>query len=125
MKIIMLSGSSSSGKTTTLNLVYDQLYNWGAKINIQKKQLGGNPNDFECELHYQTQRVAIFTMGDYSNRVTDAMSIYSQLGCDVLICACNDKFVRPYSAINNYPNSIVFNKTAVNSADVTSIINLI
>ena len=44
MKIIALKGHNSSGKSTTLNLVYDELCNnLGAKI-LSPKNVLGNPN---------------------------------------------------------------------------------
>jgi nucleoside-triphosphatase THEP1 len=42
MKIIALTGDSSVGKTTTLNIVYDTLLNNGG-VSTNKQRLGGDP----------------------------------------------------------------------------------
>ena len=46
MKIIMLYGPSSSGKTTTINMVYDQLKKNKSTIDISPKENVEN-NDFK------------------------------------------------------------------------------
>ncbi len=128
MNIIMLSGASDSGKTTTLNMVYDQLVTkLGATITQPKSKLGGDPDDFECTLNYRGKCIAIFTMGDYAYSVMNAMDTYSALKCDVLIIACNNHFVRPYQKIRHFPN-IIRNKTmplsnSSNSSDCTYIVS--
>jgi energy-coupling factor transporter ATP-binding protein EcfA2 len=108
MKVIMLRGPSSCGKTTILNLVYDTLMNThNATIHTAKMPLGGNSKDFEAILNYNGKTVSIFTMGDYSIGVTNTMKKYAGFPADVLVIACNDRFKRPMTAINNYPNSII------------------
>ena len=109
MKVIMLTGPSSCGKTTILNLVYDELIQAGAAITTARVQLGTNPLDFETELSYakkgKTKKVAIFSMGDLANEVIGAMKKYAKIGVDVLIVACNDKFSSPMNALKQYPDS--------------------
>ena len=111
MKIIMLSGSPNSGKTTVLNQVYDYLKKETcAKIIRPKTQLGGNPEDFECVLCCQGKRVAMFTMGDYVYEIVHAMSYYDGFGADVLIVANSNK-VHPKYRIKRYPGSVEIMKT--------------
>ena len=108
MKVIMLKGPHSCGKTTVLNLVYDMLVDThGAAVKKHKSPLGGNKKDFEAVLDYNGTTVAIYTMGDYSCAVTDAMQKYASCNADVLIIACNDRFKRPLTAIKKYPNAII------------------
>jgi ABC-type branched-subunit amino acid transport system ATPase component len=104
----MLSGDSGCGKTTTLNLVYDAINPQPANIIAQKKVLG-NPvqKDFECIIRHNGKKVAFFTMGDYSTSLIAAFKEYAGLHCDVLVCACNVKHVRPYQQIQNYPHNII------------------
>jgi hypothetical protein len=111
MKIIMLSGNDNCGKTTTLSLVYDAINPQPADIIAQKTTFG-NPagTDFECIIRHNGQIVAFFTVGDFSIMLTDAFKKYDGLHCDVLVCACNVKLVRPYQQIQNYPHNII-NKT--------------
>jgi ABC-type cobalamin/Fe3+-siderophores transport system ATPase subunit len=107
MDVIMLTGPNSCGKTTVLNLLYDDLtVNYGATVHTAKNQLGGNPNDFESVLIYKGKKVAIFTMGDYSNDVVAAMNKYAATA-DVLIIACNSKFKNPFIAITVYGHHII------------------
>lgn len=105
----MLYGPSSSGKTTTINMVYDAIISQSLVVH-PKKQLGGNPADFEAVLDYTkedtTKRVAFFSMGDFANEVVHAMSYYEGMGCDVLVCACNDRFNVPINRLRNRYNNV-------------------
>ena len=109
MKILMLSGPGSSGKTTSLNMLYKQVLLVGQSTN--KQPLGGNKKDFSDIVIYNNLKVAFFTMGDYSQYLIDAMRNYANQSIDVLICACNSKFVKPYKEIQKYPNSSVVQKS--------------
>jgi energy-coupling factor transporter ATP-binding protein EcfA2 len=112
MKIIMLLGENNCGKSTTLNWVYDCI-NPASEDIICTKSVLGNPiqKDFECIIRYQNKTVAFFTMGDYSNKVCEAMVKYDKLNCDILVCACNPQFVNPRNRIKNYPHHIIIEKT--------------
>lgn len=104
MKIIMLYGPSSSGKTTTINMVYDAIISQSFVVH-PKRQLGGNSADFEAVLDYTkedtTKRVAFFSMGDFAYEVVHAMSFYEGMGCEVLVCTCNDRFIVPTNRLKN------------------------
>ncbi|MDP4239772.1 MAG: hypothetical protein Q8904_09935 [Bacteroidota bacterium] len=132
MRIITLKGDSDKGKTTTLNIVYNTLLNNGGK-STNKQKLGGDPNDFFDLVIYNNQKIYFFTMGDYSGYLIDSIRDCNSKGYDLLICACNSRFVRPFQEMNNYLHNII-DKTVVNSsslelaannADATTIINLI
>jgi len=112
MKIIALKGPGSSGKSTTLNLVYDELISLGAKVLIPKSALG-NPKqrDFECILEYASKKIAFYTMGDFSSKTIEAIDKYSNSLCDVLILATNDKFVKPTAKILTFTNNHIESKT--------------
>ena len=71
--------------------------------------------DFETELSYIqkgiTKKIAIFSMGDYADAVIYAMTKYAEIGADVLIVACNDKFAKPscenpIDKLKQYPGSL-------------------
>lgn len=109
MRIIALTGRSNCGKTTTLNMVYLEVLTHGG-ISTDKRTLGGDPNDFSDIVLYNNQRIAFFTMGDYSGYVVNAISDNNNRGVDLLICACNSRFVRPFAEITKYPHHIL-NKT--------------
>ena len=132
MKILMLSGPGSSGKTTSLNLLYTQLLTVGKSTN--KQQLGANQNDFSDVVNYMNLQIAFFTMGDYSTYLINAMKNYSSQSMDILICACNSKFVKPYKEIKKYPNFSFIQKSITiikqdefvkNTIDANVLFNLI
>ena len=108
MKIIALKGGDSTGKSSTLNLVYDDLLFSGATIINLKKGLGNAAQkDFECILIHSSNQLAFYTMGDYAKKTVEAIKKYHLLGVDILIVATNDKFVIPTVEILKYPNVIL------------------
>jgi hypothetical protein len=94
MKIVALRGDSNSGKTTSLNMLYAELLNRGAKPINPQHALPGK-NDFECIVEYKGKRVAISTIGDYIFALGLAMGYYSALEVDTLVIAdSNKKYVK-------------------------------
>ena len=112
MKIIALKGPNSCGKTTTLNLVYDELDKRGATIHSAVKLPVVTKNkDFECIINYGSLQVAIYSMGDYSRLTTAKIKEYELIGVDVLIIATNDRFVKPTILITSFTNHHIITKT--------------
>ena len=128
----MLSGSKSCGKSSTLNVIH-QLLLANDGVSTNKQPLGSNKKDFSDIVSYQNQKIAFFTMGDYSMHIISAMTNYGNRGIDVLICACNNKFVKPYKEIEKYPHhlltktlaSAAISQQAANTADADKIFTLI
>ena len=133
MRIIALRGADSCGKTTTLNLVYDDLISKGAVVSVSKTQVGGDKKDFEAILTYKGKQVAIYTMGDYAYKTIEAIDKYDSLGVDVLICASNTRFKKPIKMILTYSSNIVVksvasisaNRVIENTKDASTIVGLI
>ena len=132
MNIIVLSGKNSCGKTTTLNIVYDTLILQGAS-STNKVQEGGDKNDFSDIIDWKNKKIAFYTVGDFSYAVIDVVVKYLNLNCDTLVCACNNRFVKPYKEFAKY-NSTIINKTITttstdkqvkNNNDARTILNLI
>lgn len=95
MKIIMLKGPNNSGKTMTLNLVYDELVN-NRQAKIIEPRTAISNNDFSCLLEYKGLKVAIFSMGDYVkdiNSIWNAIKNYTNKSADVLIIANSNKLI--------------------------------
>lgn len=109
MKIIILSGQISCGKTTTLNLVYQMVLSAGGN-STNKKQLGGDPHDFADIVAFQGKQVAFFTMGDYAREIIAAIDEYAKKNVDTLVLACNNRFVTPYRKAAQYAPYYLINK---------------
>ncbi len=135
MRIIVLQGMPDTGKTQTLNLVYDLLVPNGGGVSTNQQPLGSDPRDFSDIVIRGTQRIAFYTMGDYSTYLANAIYDYDRQGCDVLVCALstNTAKVRANNALNQF-NATRINKTvapnataelATNTADAQTIFNLI
>lgn len=135
MRIIVLQGMPNTGKTSTLNLVYNMLVPNGGGVSTNRQPLGGDPGDFSDIVVRGTQRIAFFTMGDYSTYLANAIYDYDRQGCDVLVCALstNNAKIRANNALNQF-NTTRINKTiapnataelATNTADAQTIFNLI
>jgi len=116
MKIIALTGTSDCGKTTTLNMVYLNVLSLDG-ISTNKRPLVGDLNDFSDIVLYNNQKIAFFTMGDYSVYVVNAIRDYNNQGVDLLICACNSWFVRPFTEMAKYPHNILNKTVASPSSD--------
>ncbi|MBP3366673.1 MAG: hypothetical protein J6K96_06715 [Treponema sp.] len=89
-KIITIYGDGNTGKTTVINDIYDTLINTGATVKHNKKQIGGNQNDFTAVLSYKGKNIAFLSMGDYRTVVDDYVNNYRK--CDVFITALNKRF---------------------------------
>lgn len=114
MKTIALRGPSSSGKSSTLNLVYDELINNLGAIVLNPKIVVGNPiyNDFESVVSYKSKKIAFYTMGDYAGKTIEAIEKFKALSVDILIIATNEKFIRPLRKIPSPPNVITLKTIA-------------
>ncbi len=132
LNIIALIGPSSCGKTTTLNIVYQELLRLGA-VSTNREQEGGNPNDFSDILIWRELRIAFFTMGDYSNAIVNSINHYNNQNCNFLVCAMNDRFVRPFITIQRFQNTqlrkqieeIPNNRLQVDNGIADQILNII
>lgn len=95
MKIISIIGAEGSGKTKTLNMLYERVYNRISKDDViqKREQVGSNKDDFSCVLSYKGKKIAFYSMGDYVNHLNEAFAGYSEFGCDYLICAIRDSIL--------------------------------
>lgn len=91
-RLIILKGDSNSGKTTTLNDVYDTLK---AKfpqntpiVDKVFKSNKGSPDDHLLVMKGKAGRLtAIHTAGDDANRVVRSFGIAEHFNCEVLVMA--------------------------------------
>jgi hypothetical protein len=122
MRIIALRGGNSCGKTTTLNLVYDDIINKNGGVSTSKKQEGGDKKDFSDIVNYKGLKIAFFTMGDFSIHTINAINKYDGLGVDVLVLASNIKFVKPIRLIMSYTHNLI-NKTIASNHSLEATTN--
>jgi hypothetical protein len=134
MRIIVLEGPHNTGKTSTLNILFHDVLASGGVFS-PRLPLGGDPNDFTSEGNYLGQRVAIYTMGDYSSYLNAAIYDFNSRGIDLLICALSTNSAMSWanSAINRFPNvrhpktltAIITTRSIVNRADASILFSLI
>ena len=100
MKVIMLSGPSSSGKTTVINEVFKMLT--GSYYNPNNRH-----KDFECTIKYQSKIITFKSTGDLSCDPIVAMKKYDALNSDILVCAHNTNKVNPLKEILKYNHIVI------------------
>jgi nicotinamide riboside kinase len=118
MRIILLAGNDSTGKTTTINDVFDQITKGMTPPPVKTHIPDSCLYDFEATILYLEKKVAFFSLGDILYRVEEAIIKYSHV--DVLILAHNiggptKKWFA--DTIRKYPPHCVIDKTAANDAD--------
>ena len=88
MEIIALRGPGTTGKTTTLKIVFEKLKAKGFQKDLEE-DLGNG--DFLWVLEKGGRKVGLVTQGDYAQReysVKKHLSKLESAGCDTAICAC-------------------------------------
>ncbi len=122
MDIVALVGPSSCGKSSSLNIAYSQFLQLGG-ISTDKQTLGDiRQNDFSDIVLWEGKVIAFFSMGDYSKPLIIAIRAYSVQNVDVLICACNNKLVRPLWEFDNH-NTQRVNKIPEPNSDHWGFVN--
>lgn len=115
MRGIVLKGVGDSGKSTTLNLVFEELTSSRYIRTISYQIPLGNPinRDFEAEVILTDHRIiAFYTMGDYDKMyILKAINRFRDRKIDVLIMASNQNLHAHFDfVVSNFPHTIV-NKT--------------
>jgi ABC-type transport system involved in cytochrome bd biosynthesis fused ATPase/permease subunit len=134
MRIIVLTGISNSGKSTTLNLLYNMIVpNLGQSQN--NRVVLGNPiqNDFSETLTYHNEIVEFFTMGDYPQPLRIAIRNAANRNTNVFICACSRLDNRLIQELQKHRTAFIsksvtinnLQELAFNTADAQTIFNLI
>ncbi len=153
MYVIALAGEKDSGKSHTLNIVYQLLLFDGYKqvenlpLPYQYRILG-NPiqKDFTDILEKKGKLIGFATMGDYytgdnvakEDTIKNLLEVLFDAGCTIALCACksknpsNDKSkiqgeigLYPNIIIEKSPKAILSKERIVNNTDAQNIFNLI
>ncbi len=136
MRIIVLRGGNSCGKTTTINLVYDRiLLPTNGGVSRGKLQVGGNKMDFSDIVTYKGLTIAFFSMGDFARDTKEAINFYNSLIVDILVIASNTNFSTPIKLIISFTHNLVSktvaspktkaNNLIANTTDANTIFGLI
>jgi hypothetical protein len=105
MKTIVITGATNKGKTSVLHLVYEKLILAGTGKGTKFEQFGAKTQrDFFDIVTYNKKKIAVYTMGDFPNCVSEAVEKATSAQCDMLICACNDKY---FSGITTKPDHVI------------------
>ena len=138
MKIIALRGKENSGKSHSINIVYQFLLNKGFVQVAGDFRVLGNPiyDDIIDVLEKDGIKIGIIGTGDYQIGPLGLKNLLKELeqkNCDFIVCACrtNPKIEK---AITSYLNYIWIDKTLsidrskdriTNNLDANKIINLL
>lgn len=121
MELIILEGLSNTGKTTTIGLLH-QILLQNVGISTNRQPLGGDPNDFsDIVINYRNLKIAIFTMGDNSTAISQAILNYDNLNCDFFVCSLSTGTpkIRANNRINQYQNTRI--QKTISSQNITEI----
>lgn len=116
MNVIVLTGSSHSGKTTTLKIVYEYLKGINQQETNRFRYLDPAQKDFFDVLIIQGVVVVIFTQGDYIRQGSGHPSVFSLLDnavkekAQIVLC--------PFSTHNDKSYLLKINKYAQKTLSV-------
>jgi hypothetical protein len=127
MKVIALRGQINSGKSHTLNIVYQFLLRDGYIQVPGFFEVLGNPKfeDVLDILEKGGKRVGICGMGDYTIGAGSLKALLARLGsqgCHVAVCSCQSK-PRIIKAVTDYPDHDFVDKTPSSGSENHRIVN--
>ena len=118
MRIILLYGLPNTGKTTTINLVYDELIKKGAYVIKKKRKIGKNPKDFKSVLKYNDKIITFYSMGDDHRNCERAVKTSHESDFLVLAYSTKNKTrCKLYNTTSGDPQNIIMAKTVCNTYD--------
>lgn len=92
MKVILLTGPSNTGKTTTLHELYNTLFPDGKSNNIEApKPHPFDGRDYIYYVRYNSKKIGIVTLGDYAIETVFQIGVFLAKGADVLVIANSNK----------------------------------
>lgn len=114
MDVIVLVGGKNTGKSKTLNIVYQYMLLFGyVQVPGHFMEIG-NRDFYDCRdiLEKKGKKVGIATMGDFEDKqpgetVQDLLNYFDTNGCNIAICACNDMLQVALAFIRTYNHQII------------------
>lgn len=126
MNTIIVRGPENVGKTTTILKVFEYFTQDENAYTVieNKEKINDVSEDFCAIILYKNTKIGFFSMGDYIFEVRCALRCYECKKCDVLLCACNDKF----KSLDRYINATttIIRKDSLNkdiTEDIKKLIN--
>lgn len=126
MKIIVIRGPKNCGKTTTINKVFDYFTKQSSEYRVveERDYINGDQKDFSAVISYNGRKIGFYSMGDYFRNVVEALKCYECKGCDILLCACNDRFKSFDNVIRSKVTDVV-EKVSIENNITQKVIDLI
>ena len=90
MELIVLKGKENTGKTTTINYVYNELRGNRYEEPNQDKFENLKKGDFLAILEKEGIKLGINSQGDEVNQIQKYLGILEKEGCSRVICALRD-----------------------------------
>jgi predicted peroxiredoxin len=117
MEIIVLTGESNNGKTSSLVLAYEKFITISGGTGTEFKHIGAvNQRDFTDIVPYQGKKIAFFTMGDVGEDGEEegaiaAINDCNKMGVNIYVCACNTEAKQIKNHITKHYKPIEIQKT--------------
>jgi hypothetical protein len=127
MKIIALRGGMDTGKSHTINIIYQFFLRDNWKQIPEYFLEVGNPQfeDFMDILTKDEIRIGFVGMGDYQRTQASLSNLIKELenkGCNTVICACRN-IPAIEKAVSSYPDHIFVDKTPSTGVENNRIVN--
>jgi hypothetical protein len=128
MKVIALRGSVSSGKSHTINIVYQLLLVEGFRqVPGYFRELGNPMNeDIIDVLEKDNTLVGVIGIGDYERgevALSKLLKELEKIGCKIVFCTCRSNRPGIEEAVSNYIDHVFVGKTTSLGASNHRIVN--
>jgi hypothetical protein len=90
-KIFALQGASNCGKTTTLNLLYNQICTKYSVVGNFKYSGKDICVEVTIIINGKSVTIGIETQGDPNSRLCKSLAYFNSINCDIIFCACRTR----------------------------------
>ena len=121
MKTIVLEGGSNTGKTVTLDLLFEKLRQRSNRV-LFLRQLGGDPKDKLSIVEIKEKTIGICSMGDYPSLIPFFSGFLIGRECDIIVIANSCKRI-PNCVKEQLGDVLTIKKTEASDRDNLSVLN--
>ena len=133
MELHVLQGAGNTGKTTTLNILIEELKK--KYLSVVPTVLIQGPGDDQKVIfdNLNGHKVGIETRGDPKSRLPQSLKDFAQKKCDIIFCACRTKgttvtaiqnFAKTYSCCPPIPTQQIYVPKGTNPTPSNTAITL-